>query len=87
MPLKDFAPEPSRESVESPSSAGERLLSARLMALFIVGSVIFGYPILGLFSQPLTLFGLPLLYFYLFGAWAIFIAVLGWLVEGRERRP
>jgi hypothetical protein len=71
---------------DSPGSASERLLGARLVALFAVGSVLFGYPILGLFSRPQTAFGLPLLYLYLFGAWALYIAVLAWLVESRERR-
>lgn len=63
----------------------ERLLAPRLLALFLAGCFVFGYPILELFSKPLTIGGVPLLFLYLFGVWAIFIAAIAWLVEGRRR--
>lgn len=64
----------------------ERLLAPRLLALFLGGCVLFGYPILELFSGPSTVGGVPLFFVYLFAVWAIFIAVLAWLVEGRGHR-
>lgn len=60
----------------------ERLLAPRLLALFLGGCLIFGYPILELFSKPATVLGVPLLFVYLFTAWAIFIALIAWTVEG-----
>jgi hypothetical protein len=64
----------------------ERRLAPRLLALFLGGWVFFGYPILELFSRPATAFGVPLLFVYLFAAWAVFIALIAWLVEGPGRR-
>ncbi len=65
------------------------LLHQRLVALFVVGLLLFGYPLLSLFSVPRLLFGVPLLYLYLFGAWLLIIVVAAWLLEGGrdERGP
>lgn len=64
----------------------ERLLGPRLLVLFLAGCLLFGYPILGLFSRRVTVGGVPLLFAYLFIAWALFIGLIAWLVEGRGRR-
>jgi hypothetical protein len=62
-------------------------LSQRLVALFVLGLLAFGYPLLSLFSVPRLLFGVPLLYLYLFGAWLLVIVVAAWLLErGRDGR-
>ena len=65
------------------------LLSQRLVALFVVGVLLFGYPLMSLFSVPRLVFGVPLLYLYLFGAWLLIIAAAAWLFERGhdERRP
>lgn len=64
----------------------EPLLAPRLLLLFLAGCLVFGYPILDLFSRESTVAGVPLLYVYLFAAWAAFIAVTAWLVERAHRR-
>ena len=64
----------------------ERRLAPRLLALVLGGLAFFGYPILELFSQPATVGGVPLLFVYIFAAWAIFIALIAWLVDGPRRR-
>ena len=56
----------------------------RLIALFLLGWVLFNFPMLSLFNQSATLFGIPLLYVYVFAAWAVVIALMAWIVE---RRP
>jgi hypothetical protein len=53
----------------------------RLVALFLLGALLFGYPLLALFDSRATLAGIPLLYVWLFGAWAFLIAGLAWVVE------
>jgi O-antigen/teichoic acid export membrane protein len=58
------------------------LNTQRLVALFLVGLVVFGYPLLSLFSVPKLLLGVPVLYLYLFGAWLAIIAAACWLLEG-----
>jgi hypothetical protein len=55
----------------------------RLAALFLLGNLLFNYPLLALFNRPAMLGGIPLLYLYVFGAWALLIALLAFTVEKR----
>ena len=58
--------------------------SQRFIALCILGMLLFNYPILALFNVPGTLFGVPLLYAYMFGAWAGLIAFMALVVRSRD---
>jgi hypothetical protein len=55
--------------------------SQRMVALCMLGCVLFNFPVLALFNVPGTLFGIPALYVYIFGAWAALIALMAWVVE------
>lgn len=55
--------------------------SQRMIALCMLGCVLFNFPVLALFNVPATLFGVPLLYAYLFIAWALLIALMAWVIE------
>ena len=57
------------------------LTSERLIGLFLFGMLLFNYPLLYLFHGPTTVFGIPLLYLYLFGVWAGLIALMAAIVE------
>ena len=48
----------------------------RLTALCLLGFVLFNYPILALFNVAATLFGIPVLYAWIFFAWAVLIAAM-----------
>ncbi|MBL8286954.1 MAG: hypothetical protein JNL85_03135 [Rubrivivax sp.] len=48
----------------------------RLVALFALGTLLLTYPVLALFNRDGLVFGVPILYAYLFGAWAALIALL-----------
>jgi hypothetical protein len=54
---------------------------ARLVALFLLGAVLFGYPLLAVFNVPGTVFGVPVLYAYLFAAWAALVALVAVVVR------
>lgn len=56
----------------------------RLVAIVLLGCVLFNYPVLSLFSKPAALFGIPLLYLYLFAMWALLIGLMAYLIERRE---
>ncbi len=56
----------------------------RMIALCMLGCVLFNFPILALFNVPGTLLGVPVLYAYIFIAWALLIALMAWVVEKRE---
>ena len=57
----------------------------RLVGLFLLASVLFSPWLLRIFGEG-TLFGWPLLYLYLFGAWAGVILLLALHTERRARR-
>jgi acetyl-CoA carboxylase carboxyltransferase component len=56
----------------------------RFVAVFLVGCAAFNFPLLYLFNTRGTLFGVPLLYAYIFIAWAMLIVLL-MLVAERSR--
>ena len=56
----------------------------RMVALCMLGCVLFNFPVLALFNVPATLFGVPVLYAYLFIAWTLLIALMAWVAEKRE---
>jgi len=59
----------------------------RLVALFLLGCVLLNYPILSLVNLEILVFGLPLLYVYIFGIWCLLISLtaLATLFRSRER--
>ena len=53
----------------------------RLVALSVLGVVLFNYPMLALFNVAATAFGIPILYVYIFSAWSLLIACMAYVVE------
>ena len=58
----------------------------RFVALCMLGMLLFNYPILALFNVSGTLFGVPVLYAYIFIAWAALIALMAFVAESGGRR-
>jgi len=56
----------------------------RFIALCMLGMVLFNFPVLALFNVAVTLLGVPVLYAYLFAAWAAMIAVMALLAESAD---
>jgi hypothetical protein len=48
----------------------------RLIALAVLGFLLFNYPLLSLFSTERTVFGVPVLYAYLFASWGLLIGLM-----------
>jgi len=59
-------------------------IGQRLVAVFMLGWVLLNWPILPLFSRAGTVGGVPLLYAWIFSAWVLLIALMGWVVERRR---
>jgi hypothetical protein len=55
-----------------------------LACLFLLGCLLFNYPVLALFNVTAALFGIPLLYAYVFAAWALLIALVAVVMESRR---
>ncbi len=61
----------------------ERLRSARLVALFLLGCLGFTAPLLRLASGERWLAGLPFTWVYLYGLWALLILLIAVVVRPR----
>jgi len=53
----------------------------RFVALCMLGVLLFNYPVLALFNVAGTLLGVPVLYAYMFIAWAALIALMAMIAE------
>jgi type IV secretory pathway VirB3-like protein len=55
--------------------------TGRLVALAMLGSLLFNFPLLALFNRPGTILGIPVLYAWIFGAWMALIVLMALAVE------
>jgi len=55
----------------------------RLVALFLLGIALFNYPLLALFNRPDMIFGIPVLYAYVFAVWTIFVMLLALIADSK----
>jgi hypothetical protein len=56
----------------------------RLVAVFLLGLLLFNYPVLAVFYRSTQLFGVPIVYVYIFSTWALLIALLALIVERKR---
>jgi hypothetical protein len=59
----------------------QKLKGQRLIAIFLVGCLLFNYPLLHLFSVNSTIGGVPVLYVYVFSSWAALIGLMVAVIE------
>jgi hypothetical protein len=70
---------------QPPLRARTRALKGqRLVALALLGALLFNYPLLQLFARDDLILGIPVLYCYLFCAWAALIGLIALVVERRD---
>jgi len=62
--------------MSKPPRQGERLI-----ALAVLGALSINPPLLGLFDRMQAVLGIPLLFLYLFAAWAVLIVLIALIVE------
>ena len=60
------------------------MMNSWLVAAFLLGCLLFTYPILSLFNHDGMLWGIPILYLYLFAAWALLIGLIAYAAERRN---
>ena len=54
----------------------EKQTNSRLIVFFFIGTILFNYPILSLFSdEKEEIFGIPLLFAFVFITWAVLICL------------
>lgn len=59
------------------------LKGQRLAALCMLGILLFNYPMLAVFNVAATIFGVPVLYVYIFTVWSLLIAGMAYVVESK----
>ena len=57
------------------------ITSERLISLFLLGLLLFNPPLLSIFDTPETVIGFPILYIYLFTAWAVLVLLMALTIE------
>ena len=70
---------PKEECVDNFEIRGQRLV-----ALSMLGCLVFNYPILELFNRAGTVLGIPVLYAFIFAAWGLLIALMALVVETKD---
>jgi hypothetical protein len=68
-------------SFTSGSILKANLKGQRLIAAFLLGCLLLNYPLLSLFQTEGHVFGIPLLFVYIFGAWLLLIVTVALVVE------
>ena len=53
----------------------------RLLCLFLLAALLFNPPLLSIFDTPAFVEGFPLLYIYLFVAWAVLVLLMALTIE------
>ena len=59
--------------------------NGRLITVFFLGALVLTYPLLSLFDRSTLLFGIPLLFLYLFAVWGGLIGLIVFIT--RKSRP
>ncbi len=63
----------------------DTLTGDRLIALFLLGTLAISPPLLAVFRVEALVFGIPVLFLYLFAAWAALVVLLALVIETRRR--
>ena len=61
----------------------DKINGRRLVGLFLLGMLLFNFPLIYLFNRPLLILGIPILYLYLFAAWTLIVFLT--LIIGRAK--
>ncbi len=54
----------------------KNIQSERLAGIFLLGCLVFNFPFITLFDRNVIVFGIPLLFLYMFGAWMVLIVLM-----------
>ena len=73
-----------RREIEEAMMASRMMINQWLVPVFLLGCLLFTFPLLSLFNSGDRVFGIPVLYAYLFTAWTLLIALMALAVERRH---
>jgi hypothetical protein len=64
----------------------EKPKTGQWIGLFLLGGVLFNFPIMTLFNRSGMLLGIPLLYLYIFATWLALIIAIALLARTRHQK-
>lgn len=73
--MKDATDSVTRPHDEGRTIPGVKRRGERLIGLLLAGVILLNFPFLSMFSVDRLVFGIPVLYLYLFSVWALLIVV------------
>ena len=65
----------------------DKINGRRLVGLFLLGMLLFNFPLLYLFNRPMLALGIPVLYLYLFTVWSLIIFLILMLSRSKPDAP
>lgn len=65
----------------------DKINGRRLVGLFLLGMLLFNFPLLYLFNRPVLALGIPVLYLYLFAAWSLIIFLMLMISRSKPETP
>lgn len=65
----------------------DKINGRRLVGLFLLGMLLFNFPLLHLFNRPVLALGVPILYLYLFIAWSLIIFLILMISRSKPDTP
>jgi len=65
----------------------DKINGRRLVGLFLLGMLLFNFPLLHLFNRPVVVLGVPVLYLYLFAAWSLIIFLILMISRSKPDTP
>jgi hypothetical protein len=65
----------------------DKINGRRLVGLFLLGMLLFNFPLLHLFNRPMLVLGIPVLYLYLFTAWSLIIFLILMISRSKPDTP
>lgn len=65
----------------------DRINGRRLVGLFLLGVLLFNFPLIQLFNRPDLVWGIPVLYLYLFSGWLLIIFMMLTISRSRPEPP
>ncbi|MFO7715656.1 hypothetical protein [Desulfosarcina sp.] len=65
----------------------DKINGRRLVGLFLLGVLLFNFPLIQLFNRPGLVWGIPVLYLYLFSGWSLIIFLMLTISRSRPEPP
>ena len=85
--MKDTKDAVTRPRDEGRAIPGVKRRGERLIGLLLAGAVLLNFPLLSIFSVNKLVFGIPVLYWYLFAVWVLLLGVTALILRDRPAGP